>query len=171
MTKLGAVARSTSVADKMKEAKDEGIDPDTIIDSAVAVADLEIQAEKQQAELISSGPEIDPALISLINNAPDEAAINAVLEGKENESFYDKLSQLGESRLRALELQNNKTKISTTIKDADSRNKNIEKSDGSRTAKRGIPADVITALEEADISSSDKVIALKVSTKNFIKVK
>ena len=65
VTKLGAVARSASVADKMMEAKVEGVDPDTIIDSAVAVADLEIQAEKQQAELISSGPEIDPALISL----------------------------------------------------------------------------------------------------------
>ena len=160
--KLGAVARSTSVADKMKEAKDEGIAPDTIIDSAVAVAEIEIQAEQEQAALVNSGTEIDPALIDQINSATDENSINTLLDGKENETYYDQLVKLKDSRVKVIEAARKKTKISTTIKAADSRNKNIEKKrQKAQQLKDGIPVDVVTALDEADISSSDKVDALK----------
>jgi hypothetical protein len=161
-TKLGAVARSTSVADKMKQAKDEGIDPDTIIESAVAVAVIEIQAEQEQAALVNSGIEIDPALIDLINSATNENSINTLLQGKENETYYDQLVKLKNSRVKVIEVGRKKTKISTTIKAADSRNKNIEKKkQEADKLKGGIPSDVIAALDEADISSSEMVTALK----------
>ena len=167
--KLGAVARSTSVADKMKEAKDEGIAPDTIIDSAVAVAEIEIQAEQEQAALVKSGTEIDPALIDQINSATDENSINTLLDGKENETYYDQLVKLKDSRVKVIEAARKKTKISTTIKAADSRNKNIEKKrQEAQQLKDGIPVDVITALDEADISSSDKVDALKADYEDAI---
>ena len=44
----------------------EGVDPETIIESAVAVAEIEKQAEQEQAALVSSGTEIDSAVQKLI---------------------------------------------------------------------------------------------------------
>ena len=67
------------------------MDPETIIDSAVAVAEIEKQAEEEQAALVSSGTEIDSSLIDQINTAANEEKLLDILEGLENEPFYDKL--------------------------------------------------------------------------------
>ena len=160
--KLEAVARSTSVADKMKVAKDDGVDPETIIDSAVAVAEIEKQAEEEQAALVSSGTEIDSSLIDQINTAANEEKLLDILEGLENEPFYDKLLALKASRVKVLDANRKKTKITTTIKAADSRNKSIAtKKQEAEKLKGGIPAEVISALDGADLSSGEKVTALK----------
>ena len=108
--KLAAMGRNTAVANEMKDAKDKGVDSDTIINSAVAISQVEIEAEDKQAELIASGVNVDPELIRLIQLAPNEDTINEYLLGKENETYYQDLLALKDARLKVLEATLKKTK-------------------------------------------------------------